>query len=300
MDQLQRSFYSREFRIAFLSKKGSAFQALFDDIMGHAHVGNFQKVRPYGNRGDLKCDGYLKSNGTVFQCYGPDVIKLSELLSKMDKDFLGAITHWGSKMKTWTFVHNDERGLPADAIQKLADFESSYPAINIDTVSYAELFHLVMELDIIKLEDLFGYSPNFGALVALDFAALKPVITSIQKRQPYLDAPVRAPSESKISANALSSDAAELLVHGRRREELVEDFFAKWPNPDLGDQIAEGFRNHYQALKAVALSPDEIFAELQIFAGGMNGEPARQSAVLAVMSYYFERCDIFEDVESGI
>ena len=35
--------------------------------------------------------------------------------------------------------------------------------------------------------------------------------------------------------------------------------------------------------------------ELQHFAGGMSGTPQHQAAVLAVMSYFFERCDIFED-----
>ena len=43
------------------------------------------------------------------------------------------------------------------------------------------------------------------------------------------------------------------------------------------------------------LSPDQIFTELQTFAGGMDGTPKHQAAVLAVMSYFFERCDIFED-----
>jgi hypothetical protein len=28
----------------------------------------------------------------------------------------------------------------------------------------------------------------------------------------------------------------------------------------------------------------------------MEGEPSHQGAVLAVLSYFFERCDIFEDV----
>jgi hypothetical protein len=48
-------------------------------------------------------------------------------------------------------------------------------------------------------------------------------------------------------------------------------------------------------LKSVGLGPDEIFGELQAFAGGMDREPSRQAAVLAVLSYFFESCDIFED-----
>ena len=40
--------------------------------------------------------------------------------------------------------------------------------------------------------------------------------------------------------------------------------------------------------------PDEIFAYLQQYAGS-GTEPKRQGAALAVLSYFFERCDIFED-----
>ena len=65
----------------------------------------------------------------------------------------------------------------------------------------------------------------------------------------------------------------------------------------MGEEVAEGFRNRYRGLKAIGHTPDEIFADLQEFAGGMHGEPARQGAVLAVLSYFFERCDIFEDAK---
>jgi hypothetical protein len=60
--------------------------------------------------------------------------------------------------------------------------------------------------------------------------------------------------------------------------------------------VAEAFRQRYRSLKAVGLRPDQIFGQLQAFAGGMDGDPSHQGAVLAVLSYFFERCDIFEDV----
>ena len=37
---------------------------------------------------------------------------------------------------------------------------------------------------------------------------------------------------------------------------------------------------------------------LQHYAG-TGGEPKQQNAALAVLSYFFERCDIFEDPEAG-
>lgn len=129
MDELQRLFYCLNFRVAFLAKKGAAFEKLFSRIMAHAYPGDFEPVRPYGKLGDLKCDGYRASDKTVFQCYGPSTPTLKELLSKMTRDFEGAVTHWGSRMERWSLVHNADDGLPAPATRLLADFRDAHPTL---------------------------------------------------------------------------------------------------------------------------------------------------------------------------
>jgi hypothetical protein len=295
LDDTQRSFYGLRFENAFLREKGKAFETLFARIMTHAFPGDFQTVIPYGPKGDLKCDGYRVSDGTVFQCYAPDSIKLADLLAKIDKDFHGALAHWGNRLQRWEFVHNDVRGLPAEAVQKLSDLAAAKPALTIAKFAEAEMRNLVMDLALHQLEDLFGVAPSQRTLERLDFAALRPVLIAIQRQQPPANPPLVAPSPLKLQNNKLSDDAAGLLRQGRRREKLVQDFFDAWPDPDFGEAIAEGFRKRYEALKTVGLEPDAIFGELQAFAGGMDGEPSWQAAVLAVMSYFFEHCDIFED-----
>lgn len=295
MDSLQRAFYGLKFENAFLRQKGKAFEDLFSRIMGHAFPGDFQAVRPYGNRGDLKCDGYRVSDKTVFQCYAPSAMKLANMLAKMDEDFNGAVAHWGDRMDRWSFVHNEDDGLPADATQKLVDLGNANPGVSLDQTGYPELFAIVMALSASQLEDLFGSVPSQRTMAQLDYEALRPVVSLIQKLSPDDNPPLSAPSASKLDANNLTADAAELLRQGRRREPLVEQFFNDWPDPSFGEEIAQGFRERYQALKAEGLSPDQIFSELQTFAGGMDGMPTHQAAVLAVMSYFFERCDIFED-----
>lgn len=299
LDDTQISFYGLRFENAFLREKGKAFETFFARVMGHGFPGDFEPVRPYGPRGDLKCDGYRGSDGTVFQSYAPDAMKLDQLLAKIDEDFHGALLQWGSRMRRWAFVHNDMRGLPAEANRKMADLRAANPAVAIDVIGYPELREIAMRLAVHQLQDLFGDVPSQRTMEKLDFAALSPVLAAIQRREPEAEPPLTAPSPEKLEANALSTDAAGLLRQGRRREKLVEEFFAAWPDPGFGEEIAEAFRQHYAKLKAVALGPDEIFGELQSFAGGMSGPPSRQAAVLAVMSYFFERCDIFEDAASG-
>ncbi|MBC7635840.1 MAG: hypothetical protein H7251_09585 [Acetobacteraceae bacterium] len=295
MDDTQRFSYGLKFENAFLRERGKAFESLFARIMAHAFPGDFRPVHPYGPKGDLKCDGFRASDGTVFQCYAPDAMRLRPLLIKIDEDFSGARAHWQAQMRRWEFVHNDARGLPAEAIRKLNALGPANPGIVFAVCGEAELRAIAMSLALHQLEDIFGAVPSGRALERLDFQALQPILLAIQRQEPDAEPSMVAPSAEKLERNALSVDAAGLLRQGRRREQLVEAFFAGWPDPALGEEIAQAFRARYRALKSVGLSPDDIFGELQAFAGGMNGEPARQGAVLAVLSYFFERCDIFED-----
>jgi hypothetical protein len=144
VDETQRGFYGLRFENAFLREKGKAFETLFARIMAHGFAGDFQPVRPYGAKGDLKCDGYRASDRTVFQCYAPDSTKLRDLLAKIDEDFHGAVAHWGQRLHRWTFVHNDIRGLPAKAVQKLAELEGTNPKIQIGTFVEAEMRSVAM------------------------------------------------------------------------------------------------------------------------------------------------------------
>ena len=272
MDDTQRFAYGLKFENAYLRERGKAFESLFARIMAHAFPGDFQPVRPYGPKGDLKCDGFRASDGTVFQSYAPDSTKLAELLAKIDEDFLGAVAHWGQQLKRWEFVHNDARGLPAPALQRMQSHGASHKNVTLTVFGEAELRATVMSLALHQLEDLFGAVPSARTLEQLDFAALRPVLLAIQRKEPDMEPSLAAPSAVKLERNALSLDAAGLLRQGRRREKLVEEFFDRWPDPDLGEEISQAFRGRYQALKGVGLPPDDIFSDLQVFAGGMTGD----------------------------
>ena len=113
MDEVQTAFYRLRFREAFLEKKGSEFQDWFVKLAGYAFGSDFEAVRPYGNQGDLKCDGRRRGTGTIFQCYAPDQMNAAKFNTKIDQDFRGAHLHWGNNMTKWVLVHNDGRGLPA-------------------------------------------------------------------------------------------------------------------------------------------------------------------------------------------
>jgi hypothetical protein len=295
MDELQRSIYVDRFRLAFHTQKGTAFQDWFVRLAGHAFGADFEEVRPYGPYGDLKCDGRRISTGSVFQCYAPEAIKEAELIAKVDEDFHGARGHWTGNMQEWVFVHNDGRGLPPNAVQHLDALRKAHAPLTIATWSEPELLPLAMGLDLSALQALFGPAASIAIVDRLVMSDLMPIIDALQRQEPNPgDPPLTPPSPEKLEKNELSEESGLFLRIGRRKSSLVDTFFRKSPRPDLGERIAEAFRTRYAELKALDLPADTIFKHLQDYAG-FNGEPKRQGAALAVLAYFFDSCDIFED-----
>lgn len=295
MDELQRSIYVDRFRLTFHTQRGAAFQDWFVRLAGYAFGADFEEVRPYGPYGDLKCDGRRISTKSVFQCYAPDAMKEAELISKLDEDFHGARVHWNANMAEWVFVHNDGRGLPPNAVQHIDGLRLAHAPLTIETWSEPELLKLAMGLELAALQALFGPAASIAIVDRLVMADLVPIIEALQRQDPNAgDPPLTPPSPEKLEKNALSGESGFLLRMGRRKSGLVETFFRKSPRPDLGERIAEAFRLRYSELKAYDLPADTIFKHLQDYAG-MNGEPKRQGAALAVLAYFFDNCDIFED-----
>lgn len=295
MTSRQHALYRPWFRLAYIEKKGMEFEAWFVDLASHALGADFEPVAAYGPDGDFKCDGRRRSTRTIFQCYAPERLVQGEVIAKIDEDFHGAVDHWASWIREWTFVHNGN-ALPPKAVQHLDQLRILNPNVDISVWGLPHLEReLFAKLDLAGCEAVFGAAPSADAIDHVTIEDIVPVIEALAQETPAPDVQaLEPPSAQKLHRNALSEDVADLLRAGRRKEALVERYFRIHPLPDRGEKIAVAFRRRYGQLREQGLSPDEIFAKLQQSAGG-GGSPKRQTAALAVLSYYFERCDIFED-----
>lgn len=110
MDSLRRAYYEMAFENAYLKKGGNGFQDFFSEIMEKCHPSDFQRVRPWGNIGDRKNDGYLRSGRTLFQVYAPNEMSANEAIAKIQEDFNGALPYWQQYFDKWVFVHNSKNG----------------------------------------------------------------------------------------------------------------------------------------------------------------------------------------------
>jgi len=129
---LQQAFYELKFENAFLQAKGNAFQEFFEKLMGLAYKSDFMACRPWGNRGDRKNDGFLKSKRQLFQVYAPNEMKESVAIAKIREDFEGAKVYWGEHFNKWVFAHNAVNGLPPYVQYVLLEFEKANPGITLE------------------------------------------------------------------------------------------------------------------------------------------------------------------------
>ena len=121
---LQDAYYEQKFENAFLRARRDAFQTFFERLMGYAYKADFMPCRPWGNQGDRKNDGFLKSDRRLFQVYGPNEMKAVAAISKITEDLSGAKEYWGNLFDKWTFVHNATDGLPSHVQKTMLDFEA--------------------------------------------------------------------------------------------------------------------------------------------------------------------------------
>jgi hypothetical protein len=292
---LEQVCYEVKFEIAYLRAKGDAFQTFFEDLMTRAYKGDFMACRPWGNRGDHKNDGFLKSERRLFQAYAPNEMTEADAIKKINEDLDGAKAYWKVLFDKWSFVHNAIDGLPPHVHKAILDLEFSNPGLTLDLWGLEELRLVFRRLSRADLESWFGYVPTASTKARLSFEDIRVVLEALEIQRVTDDREVKDVPPKKIEANALSPGIARLLKEGIVKAVLVDDFFRKWRDPEFGERIAQAFRVKYAALRD-QLTPNEIYHELEAWIGGRErGTAEHELAVMTVLAYYFERCDIFEE-----
>lgn len=292
MDEVGRAFRELQFQTAYLEKKGNEFQDWFASIMEKRYPADFVRVRPWGNVGDRKNDGYIRSKRWLFQVYAPNEMRSKEALAKIKVDYNGALQHWKQHFDIWVFVHNSKQGLGPDVTAKLIELNNLGPPAAV-AWGFEELRRVVFELAPEELASLFGPVPGRRDMMDLGLENLSPVLDHIAAMESNLDPDLRPPPANKIILNMLSAHVETLLKAGWSKVDVVRKYFRL--QPMRKDDIAESFRHRYDKVRSAGLSPDEIFADLQRHAAGDGiPSPSRQSATLAVLAFFFEECDIFE------
>ena len=155
----QRYWWRIALELKMRKCSGDAFQDFFSAVMEKVHGTDYVRVRPFGKLGDKGCDGYVRSSGQVFQCYGAlngSMEKVSYLIGKMEEDFKKAANKIPDIMKEWHMVHNLVDGLPIEAIEMLEKLKKSDGTRAFGFIGYEGFEHRVFMLPESEIEHLLG------------------------------------------------------------------------------------------------------------------------------------------------
>lgn len=307
MERDERVFARTLFRNKIFSSDGQAFEDLFVDVMQRGN-NDFVSVKPQGTIGDRKNDGYDKKRGCYYQVFAPENPRLREqqAVSKLKRDFRGLKAYWDTvtPVQEFHFVFNDK-------------YNGSFPTIetNLSKIKVShKLRHCTcflskhLEEQLFGLEDdhilsVVGYLPSLTQVRRLDYSVLHEVIGHILGYEEKKGSKTKLnPPDftKKIKFNSLGKQASAYLNAASYRVGILEKYFAAntgFVKQELRDTFNEMYKKaKKKKFRALAGSSREdlIFTHILETSSPKNTIPVRE-AVLVLMAYFFESCDIFED-----
>ncbi len=282
------------FRLACQERRGDAYQDLFAQIMERRDI-SFQRVRPWGNQGDRKNDGWSPANRVLFQCYAPSTFSAAALESKLVEDYEGAVEYWEAYFDTWVFVHDDLDGMAPTIAARIAELDLRSEHVACGAWGFPELREEFASLHDADREAILGPQLTPQDFLSVDASGLRPLIEALGHMVPNPSATVRPVPTDKIEANELVPAQVEFLTIGSSRAPLVEHYLTNaFVLPSHADSIAEAVSSHYRNLRDSGRSAAEIFDLMLAWICGGSSDSTTRANALAVLAYFFDRCHIFE------
>ena len=293
------------FKLKVHENDGQSFENLFSNIMIR-HNENFRKVKPYGNIGDRKNDGFDKTKGIYYQVFAPENIEktrtVSDAVKKLNDDFEGLKEYWDDVCKIQEFyyvVYEKFKGLPPTVEKEIIVLGNSNPGVICDTFPANSLEVIFLSLGEEDIIDIVGILPN-DEISFIDYHFLNEAIDFLMNSESDFspDAYVEDPDfEKKIIFNNLGSTCKNMLNVASYQIGDLEAYFME--NGDyVKEELKKRFRLLYNQSKDMITEEMENYADQRFFYilknASPNGKKAVKDAVLVLMAFYFESCDIFE------
>ena len=157
---MQREFYKER----LINSYGSDFEKKTQELFKEYYGDDFKIIKPYGNQGDKKNDGYIPDQGVFFQIYGPQegilssekqaIKKFKEDLEELEKH---CINKTWKEMKEFNFVYNDKNRGVSPSLEKLRVKLEEIKNIKCNILGIYNLMNLYDSLPEERQEKLVGY-----------------------------------------------------------------------------------------------------------------------------------------------
>ncbi len=294
------------FKLKIHESDGQRFEDLFIKVMGKANR-NFQPVKAWGRIGDMKNDGFDRTSGTYYQVYAPETTdKLTTIKSAVKKvrdDFNGLKKHWHSicPMKQFYYVVNDKyKGLAAPIHQELMKLENENNETKCNPFTSKNLEDAFISLNIDDIIDVISFIPD-DTIGLLDYSVLNEAVAHIKGCSGFssVDDNFNVPDfGEKLIFNKLSNKIEHYLTFASYQLGDLDEYF-KVNSEYVKTDLQKCFKEMYEESKREILADEDLFADKRFMyilkKASAKEDKAHRDAVLVLMAYYFEACDIFEE-----
>lgn len=286
-------------RVLFKNKiyesDGQKFEDIFTAIMNYTEPG-FQSIKPWGNIGDKKNDGYIKKKGVFYQVFAPEDITKSypAVVRKASEDFKGLIQHW-NPINEYYFVVNDKyKGVNADSELSIQEIKKTYALKEAGFLTPKDLENYLFDLSDDQILTIVHF-PDPKNITTLDYSILNEVIRFIsQKPLNQLDDSLIIPDwDDKIIFNDLSGGLEEKYLQNGFFQLATLNKYLKNNSNFLSQELKDRVRSEYMIL-AKQFKGKELFWKLVNSLIPNHGN-IYMTHVIVILSKYFETCDVFEE-----
>ncbi len=297
---------------------GYEFQKFINQIYTYKDD-KFTPVKPQGQIGDRKNDGYIHSSGTYLQVFGPEDLNNSETqkyaIQKYKEDFRILFNYikngvW-PPIKKFIYVINDKGyGFFPDLLNIKDNLASTYKCVEFDIYGYNNIYKDMLDLSNDQQENLLGPILECEETVDIvDNYVLDEVIKSIIDNYefPYtkdnFSSSTPPEFENKIVFNNLKNKPSEIkLKEGYFNIDNIEKIINQDTNSLIGEALSEIMKNTYKEAKHRYDNNQDfqffyLFNELldKVKTNRNVSDMCKHNAIFCIMSKYFECCDIFEE-----
>jgi hypothetical protein len=302
VDAREKAGLRKEFEYLILGMDGMPFQEFFCKIMEYRDK-DFIKVKPHGNIGDRKNDGYIPGKGVFFQVYAPEAPQANAWKSfdKLRKDFEGLLKQW-QNVKEFHFVFNDKfKGTHPDLDKELQQLVSEHGLHSGSIIIPRTLERWLFELPEDQIFTILNaVTEPFARTTFLELQLVIEHIKSMPQRKE--DEGTSLPDwEEKIRFNGLTRRQAHQLEAGSYDIGILDDFLDSDQEYNLAKELQQKLRALYNEVRTTLDSQaDGKFSGADVFSEMTDRcIPDANLGVLGalhvIFAKYFEACDIFEE-----
>lgn len=309
MDPAKNYVAYLEIKAKILQSDGQVFENLFVSIM-ECYDRTFKAVKPQGKFGDLKNDGFLTSTEEYFQVYAPENIEASirDAISKITEDSKGIVENWKKVKKIYYVVNDKYKGaypnvhLQLESLRECIKSLEELHKIEIELWTAKDVENLFFKLNVDDKAKIVGAAfINYFELEDLDYKLLSETIKYISSIPSVKgNEKLRAPNFiEKIKFNNLSESLSDRMNRYYLESSSIEQYFSNIGNY-VADTLREKFNNLYEEAKDSVDLDNEVNNDLIYYYILEKAKPAFATipviaCIEALMAYYFESCDIYEE-----